>query len=379
MRYSSVLKERKKVNQASVAKAAGVSRSTVSFVLNERLSSRVHQETRLHVLKIAESLGYRPDRHAQIMRTGRSNMIGVLHCMGTLQVLIELVTYASAAIQKSGYQPSAIDAEWFDGSDTLPLDLLVDARAEGLIVSSVPDLFYKSLETSGIPTVLLMAPARPSSLPSIASDITQGMRDLTRHALHRGHRRLVLAVPPSCTFDFNGMAVASEREQGFSEAILSAGGRCVRFDDLTKAESSRSYRRLMKGSTGIVGCIASIPVVTQAFDPYQPGYTAFQALLDFGPLPDIVLFSNDDWALGALSLCRKKGIRVPEDLAITGFDNTAPGRIGSVPLTTVAQPSKAVAEAAVAILLRLIKGEKLSLQERRIRIPCTPIIRESCP
>jgi DNA-binding LacI/PurR family transcriptional regulator len=145
---------------------------------------------------------------------------------------------------------------------------------------------------------------------------------------------------------------------------------------LKKGENS--YERMMKDTGGIVGCIVSIPVVTTDFDPYQPGCTAFQALLDLGTLPDIVLFTNDDWALGALSLCRKNGIRVPEDLAITGFDNTAAGRISSVPLTTVQQPCKAVAEAAVAILLRLIKGETLSPEEQCVRIACTLIIRESC-
>jgi LacI family transcriptional regulator len=371
------LKERKQVNQASVAKAAGVSRSTVAFALNERLSSRVRTETRLHILKTAERLGYRPHRYAQILRAGRSRMIGLLHYMGMVQTVIERVTYASRAIRKSGYQPYAIDTVGFSNFDIQPLDYLLDARVDGLIITGLHELLYKPLENSGVPTVLLMAPGRSSSLPSVSSDIVQGMRDLTQHALHRGHRRLVLAVPPFGNLDLKGVPVASDRERGFSEAILSAGGRCVRFDDLAKAKSS--YQRMMKETGGIVGCIVSIPVITPDFDPYQPGCTAFQALLDLGPLPDIVLFQNDDWALGALSLCRKNGIRVPEDLAITGFDNTAAGRISSVPLTTVEQPCKAVAEAAVAILLRLMKGETLPPEEQCIRLACTLIVRESCP
>jgi len=370
------LKARKPINQASVAKAAGVSRSTVAFALNERLSSRVRTETRLNILKIAERLGYRPHRPAQIMRTGRSQMVGLLHHMGMVQTVLERVTYASASIQKHGYQPYAIDTVGLLDSGTLPLDSLLDARVDGLILSGAHDYLLPAIESSGIPTVLLMAPEHPTSLPSVASDIAQGMRDLTRHALKVGHRRLVLAKTPFLNLDANGAPVASEREQGFSEAIVAAGGQCVRFEDLKKAKSH--YRSLMAGTDGIVGCMVSLPVVTPDFDPYEPGRAAFQTLLDLGPLPDIVLFRNDDWALGALSLCRKKGIRVPEDLAVAGFDNTAAGRISYVPLTTVAQPCQAVAEAGVALLLSLMKGGTLSPGKRKIRIPCTPIIRESC-
>ncbi|MFA6176144.1 MAG: LacI family DNA-binding transcriptional regulator [Phycisphaerae bacterium] len=376
MSYSPILKQRQQVNQAAVAKAAGVSRSTVAFALNERLSSRVRTETRLHILKTAERLGYRPHRYAQILRAGRSRMIGLLHHMGMVQTVIERVTYASVAIQEAGYQPYAIDTVGFQGFDSLPLNLMFDARVDGLLVSGPHEGLYKSLEGSGVPTVLLMPSGRQTSLPSVASDIVQGMRDLTRHALHRGHRRLVHAVPLVGTPKINGVPVASDRERGFSEAIHAAGGRCVRFDDLAKAKSS--YQRLMKEDGGMVGCIVSIPVVTPDFDPYQPGCTAFQTLLDLGPLPDIVFFQNDDWALGALSVCRKNGIRVPEDLSIAGFDNTAAGRISSVPLTTVEQPCQAVAEAAVSLLLRLVNGETLSPEERCVRIACTPIIRESC-
>ncbi len=92
--------------------------------------------------------------------------------------------------------------------------------------------------------------------------------------------------------------------------------------------------------------------------------------------PDAVVCGNDNWAIGALSALREGGIAVPKKMAVTGFDNSAVGTYLDVPLTTVAQPSKEMAEHAVDLLLKKIQGRRVPSVP--VKFPCKLIIRESC-
>jgi LacI family transcriptional regulator len=94
--------------------------------------------------------------------------------------------------------------------------------------------------------------------------------------------------------------------------------------------------------------------------------------------PEVVLCSNDDWAIGALTACGEAGARVPEDIAITGFDDSPIGRFGMVPLTTVAQQPQLMASQAVEILVRKIRGESMQSEEPVLKTPCQVVVRRSC-
>lgn len=94
--------------------------------------------------------------------------------------------------------------------------------------------------------------------------------------------------------------------------------------------------------------------------------------------PEAVACSNDDWALGALTACAEAGARVPADIALTGFDNILVGNYGAVPLTTVAQPIEQMTNKAVELLVKQVRGEKLSASEELVKMPCQLVVRHSC-
>jgi DNA-binding LacI/PurR family transcriptional regulator len=111
---------------------------------------------------------------------------------------------------------------------------------------------------------------------------------------------------------------------------------------------------------------------------FRQGEVAMSKLIQREKHPDAVLCSNDDWAHGALSACADAGVRVPQDIAVTGFDNETFGEFGSVRLTTVAQPTEAMVDKAVGLLFQRLRGEPISAGEELIRLPCHVVVRQSC-
>lgn len=112
--------------------------------------------------------------------------------------------------------------------------------------------------------------------------------------------------------------------------------------------------------------------------PCAQGEEALRIVLAWPRRPDAVLCSNDDWALGALAVCGERGIRVPDDLAVTGFDGTLQGVYYNPRLTTVAQPIHEMAGKAVELLLRQIRGEHMPKKELKLVLPCNLVVRASC-
>jgi LacI family transcriptional regulator len=236
---------------------------------------------------------------------------------------------------------------------------MLDARVEGVLLSGV--MYHESagaelqrLCDAKIPMVSL-AGIRLPSVPLVVCDHRQGMADLTGHLLSLGYRKLALVSAMSATDrDEEKNWVLQERLQGFRQATARAG--------LGESEAKVLWQ----------------PMRSESFDSYEPGRAAVQRLIENPARPDALLCSNDDYAIGAVGLCAEAGLRVPEDLAITGFDNTTVGRYIFPPLTTVAQPTEAMAQKAVALLLKLIRGEKILAGEDLVKLPCEVVVRQSC-
>jgi DNA-binding LacI/PurR family transcriptional regulator len=134
-------------------------------------------------------------------------------------------------------------------------------------------------------------------------------------------------------------------------------------------------------ATGLSAAQARIlyqPVTSDWTDSYAPGQAAIRSLIENGERPEVLLCSNDDMAIGAIAACVEAGWRVPEDIAITGFDNTTAGRYACPPLTTVAQPTEALAKKAVELLLKQMRGETISTGEELVKLPCQLVVRQSC-
>lgn len=339
------------VNQHLIAKRLGLSQSTVAGALSN--SPRFAKETRDRVWAEANRLGYRPHRFARIMRKGKSGFIGMVQCAGYVPFAWQRAQHVARAVHSHGYQLFPTDAFWFTDEDRTACDIMRDANVEGVILLS-PCYPFEALKKAGIPMVGVSG-ARLVKVPQVRADVRQGMKDLARYLVGLGYRRLVLLVrwPLGARDEFKCWFV-NERVEGFRSAVNEAG--------LSESEAE-VYFEEYHGSTG---------------DPYEVGKVAMRKVLQRSNRPEAVLCSNDDWALGALAACAEAKVRVPDDIAVTGFDNILVGDYGAVPLTTVAQPIEQMAIKAVGIVVKMIRGEKLIAAEQLVRMPCEVVVRQSC-
>lgn len=362
-----------KITQHQLARQLGVSRSTVAAALNPASTIKLNEATRQRILDAAERLNYRPDRYARVMRGGRSGLIGILHFGGLLQVAAERAFHAAEVLRREKYEVVAADLSWSEASVQAACSSLIDARVEGVIVAgmNIPGEVTNldRLRTAGIPVVALSGNPLDWA-PHFRGDTRMGIYDLTRHLLGLGHRRLALFTHISMSARDAGDYIwaGSERVKGFQQALEEAGGEVV------KAFPNHSARK----KEPLVGVIAPCDLPSDPFNPFTPGYLGMQSILAQPQRPQAVVCSNDEIAIGALRACREAGVRVPDDLALTGYDDIAQSVYCDVPLTTVRQPNRAMAEAAVQTLLDLIAGEPMRPKDRLRLFPCDVVVRQSC-
>lgn len=346
-----------RITQVDIARKLGISQATVTAALNHDSKIALRSETRERVLATARKLGYRPNRYAQIMRKGRSGIIGIIQSVGAMQAAVERAFFMAKTIHEAGYQTLAADLLWYREGLRNACDAMLDAEVEGVLLAGLSGDYYpaeiKRLREARIPVVALGG-GHFLSTPQVCSDYQQGMFDLTQHLLGLGYRRLTLLAPPAAGDpDRKRNWGFTERAAGFRKAVQQAG--------------------LNSRQAGIVYQDNS-----DASDYFCAGKLGMQRILERTPRPEVVLCSNDHWAIAAMQACAEAGLRVPEDLAITGFDNTTDGLYAQVPLTTVAQPNEALGRKAAEILIRVVRGERLAPNERFVKLPCQLIVRKSC-
>lgn len=347
------------VTQLDIAKKLGVSRQAVGYAIGHHpeWSISLRPETRQRILDTAGQLGYRPHRYAQIMRSRKSGIMGMIQPGGFLQTITERAFFAAKEIHAVGYQLLTTDVLWYGDGIHMACNTMLDSRVEGVLLAGpsrhYPPSELDRLQQAGIPMVALSGAHFPS-IPQVRADVRQGMFDLTTHLLRVGYRRLVLlTMRPLDEKDDQTDWPVKERIAGFRDAISRAGSDNVEAEVI--CEDSRG----------------------DPFQPHQIGKDAMNKLLQRDGRPQAVLCHNDDWALGALAACAELDLWVPDDFAVTGFDNAMAAQVGMVPLTTVAQPNEALAKKAVELLVRTIRGEKLSASEELIKMPCAVVVRQS--
>lgn len=357
-----------KITQQKLAKKLGLSRSTVAAALNPDSPTRLTEKTRKRVLQAAERWNYRPNRYARVMRGGKSGLIGMLHCGGLLQVAAERTFHATAEMRQAGFDVLSVDLSWNAGMIQPACLSLLDAHVEGVIVSGLSDesqaVALEDLHAAGIPIVALTGNP-PPWIPIFRGDACQAYFELTRHLISLGHRRLGLLIP----FVGSGPSLeelnwsSGERLKGFKMALEEAGG-CVAVE-FPKSEPPVPY--------GVVFFMEP----PDPFDPFAPGYESMARILDSPVRPTAVLCNNDEIAHGAMSACWKHKLILPDEMAITGYDDIALSKISYPPLTSVRQPNQLMAEAAVRFLLERVGKGPVKESHLSQLFPCQVILRES--
>jgi DNA-binding LacI/PurR family transcriptional regulator len=319
-----------------VARLAGVSHQTVSRVLNDH--PNVREQTRLRVRAAIAELGYRPNRAARALVTGRSQLIGVVTLNSTLFGPASLLSAFERAAAEAGFAVSVGSVNNLDRrsiSDAVERHL--DHGVAGIVVIAPVVAANAAVDEipAGIPLVTIDGdPQRSTALVTV--DQVAGARDATRHLLQAGHRTVWHVSGPIEWFDSAG------RIEGWEGALRAAG--------------------------------AEVPPLIPADWSAAAGYRAGQML---ARMPDVtaVFAANDHLALGILRALHERGRRVPQDISVVGFDDVPEAAYFIPPLTTVRPDFAAVAKASLALLLGQLESGRSTNQ--RHTIAPTLVSRES--
>lgn len=300
-----------------VARLAGVSHQTVSRVLNDH--PNVREQTRSRVRAAIAELGYRPNRAARTLVTGRSQSIGVVTQNSTLYGPASLLAAFEQAAAEAGFAVSVGSVSVLDRrSIAEAVARHLDHRVAGIMVIAPVTSANEALDDlpADVPLVAIDGdPQRSAALVTV--DQVTGARDATRHLLDAGHQTVWHVSGPAEWFDSAG------RIEGWREALRAAG--------------------------------AELPPLMPADWTAASGYRAGQML---ARMPEVtaIFAANDHLALGILRAMSERGRRVPEEVSVVGFDDVPEAAYFIPPLTTVRPDFGAVARASLALLLEQIES-----------------------
>lgn len=323
-----------------VARLAGVSPATVSFVVNQTPGQTISDETRQRVLQAVAELGYRPNRAAVGLRHGRSATIGfVSHDVDFGEFAASAMKGAHEACLRQGNLLLVVNT---GGSNRQAAQLVVellDRQADALIFSAVgtrsvvlPDAALR------VPTVLLNCFAAHDPAPAILPDEVRGGREATQALLDLGHRDIAYLTGKP------GQWATKARLRGFREALRGAG--------LNPRE-----QMVLSGNYHV-----------------DSGYELVRTLLRRGPRPTAIMCGNDRMAVGVLLGLLEAGIRVPEDVSVMGYDDQFQLAAEIRPaLSTVQLPYPAMGRLAAE---QLAAGGPVG-QTGRTLVHCPVVMRDS--
>ena len=337
---------KKRVTSQDVANLAGVSRTTVSFVLNDVKGFNISPETRQKVRDAAESLNYVPDATAQALASRRAKAIGLVmtrspHHIATDAFLPQIIGGLMEVIKDNKLR-LLIEYVEAEHQDRAYLELARSKHIDGMILLTprLDDAGLKKLEQMDVPTVL-MGEIEGSNLYSVDVDNELAARKAVRHLLELGHTRIACITNAPATY-----TAAPDRVRGYRNALSDAGispdDSLIRYADFTP----------------------------------ESGYAEMNSLLESGKQFTAVFVASDNVAMGVKAALIEAGKKVPEDISLVGFDDIPWAQYANPPLTTIHLEDQELARRACLVLMDLLKGKEP--ETKRQVIDTHLIVRKSC-
>jgi len=335
-----------------IARLGGVSKATVSRVINQKPD--VDPATRAKILRIMDEQGFVPSITAAGLAGGRTRLIGVLIPSLTWPLMPEIVRGVAHVIEQTPYELILYSLS-HEQDRTAVIGRILSARlTEGLLAvyPGQATAYLNELHASGYPVVMLddqMAPT--GETPWIGADNRNGAATAVRHLLSLGHRRIAHIKGRA------GYQCSEDRYQGYREALAEAG-------------------------------VSPDPALVVQGDFTVPGGRAgAEALFALPERPTAIFAANDETAAGVLDAAEAAGIRVPDDLALVSFDDTAPAAFMRPPLTSVRQPFFEMGQRAAELLLAAVSAPRQPAGWHTVQrapapirefLPTRLVVRESC-
>lgn len=317
-----------------VARRAGVSKSLVSLVM--RGARHVSPARRAAVLEAAAALSYRPNAMARGLKQQTTRILGVLCSDLHNPFFADVVEGVRDQAARAGYRVLMNTGNRVPAQEDDAIETLLELRVDGLILTSVLVESRLIVEASRqVPTVLVGRPARAGTLDSVTNDDWAGTVAVVKHCSALGHKRIAHVD--------GGLGAGAQARRGAYEHTM----RALRLG---------KHVRVVAGSYTEDG-----------------GHEGALLLLDERPRPTAIFAANDLAAIGALNAIEEKGLRVPQDVSLVGYDNTSLAALRHISLTTVHQPRIEMGQMAVAALLeRLERGRT---RQRRAVLAPTLVVR----
>lgn len=315
----------KNITIQDIANEAKVSKSTVSRVLNN--TSAVHPDKRHAILEATERLGFKPNVVARSLAKGRSMTIGVLTQNIGSPFYDAISQGVITGLGETGYSPIFVDGQWQRDIEVEAIRALLGRRVDGLVLIG-GDIPADELEhlCSELPTVVVGRELPSENHHCIFTDNIDGGYRATKLLLEHGHREIAIIR------GIEHHADAIDRFEGYKQALQEAG-------------------------------VALNPdLVLDGDFSAESGVRAIECLFERKQSFTAVFAANDTTAYGARLALYRRGVRVPEDVSLVGFDDQAESAFMAPPLTTVRQPARRMGAQASRALLALIDGKPFQSQ-----------------
>jgi DNA-binding LacI/PurR family transcriptional regulator len=329
----------KRATISDVATRAGVSKATVSHVINA--TRFVEQMTKQRVLNAIEELGYRPSMVARSLTTNQTNTVGVLVSDTSNNFYAEILLGIESSLRPAGYGLIVCNTAETRELELGALDLLLSQRVDGLLVAGATRQWdpLNRAEAEQLPIVFVDREFEGLTGPFVGIDNELAAHAGTRCLIEAGHEDLGLVVGQTPASAMRG------RVAGFRRAAQEC--------DLTIREDWIMY------------CQSQVDAACEAVE----------RLFVLPNHPTALLVTNNVMVLGVLRGFKTLGLRCPEDVSLVGFDDNPWWDVTSPPLTAVLQPSRHLGREAGELLLAIMRGEEPA--KRRIVLPCELVERDS--
>lgn len=288
-----------------VAKKAGVSSATVSRVLNN--ASTVKNSTRARVMRAARELNYHPNLHARSLARGHSRTLGIIVSNMENPFFFDIFRSLESLARGRGYEAVVANTGYRSEQLVSSIQLMIGWRVAGLaaIVSEMDDQLIQTIIDSRVPCVFYDVGKPAQTITNVRVDYRQGVNKTVEYLHSLGHTRIAFVGHHA------SLAPINERRSTFLEAV-------ARFAPGAKAH------------------------VAEGADALDGGRLAAAEIMDSGFDPTAIVCVNDFMAVGVLRELRARGIKVPQHISVTGFDNIGLSEFSSPPLTTVHIPREQI-------------------------------------
>ncbi len=337
---------KKYTGMKEIARLAKVSRTTVSFVLNKRMDMKISEATRKKVLDIAEKLDYYPHAIAKSLVKKETRTIGLILCqqLGSVfsdALIPQVILGVSTIAQKKDYK---VLLQYIENSEKKGnyYQLVREKRIDGIILSGPrsDDEELIRLKNEDFP-IVLMGQINGDNFNCSDIDNVKAAKEIVSHLISHGHKKIAMITNASLNY-----TASRFRLLGYKKALR---------------ENSIDYDKELIGIGN--------------FTP-QSGFEIMQKLLSLKKLPTAVFVASDVVAFGAMDAIRKRGMKIPQDIAMVGFDNVNLSKYVDPPLTTVNLPAFDIGENVASLLIDVI--EKNEDKNKKIILEAHIIIRKSC-